>query len=198
MQISDFIGKAFDVPIRSNNAIGDIRSLWDTPQKQRLKGQILRATDGKTMPYTLLYYIPGLVTYCGIRGVPVLTGYMSGCYLFRYRSRGELRAAHVGTDSDNQEFNRHAKACWKAYVNRPHVTNVEGFDPLRDVSTDLMMKARAAGTSPQVIGVWEGNGAMRVGMVVTDKNQLGKLILVGLEYARLRPWASIQNDPKMM
>ena len=197
MEISDFIGKTIDVPIRSNNAVGDVRTLWHKPQNQRLKGQMLRATDGTTMPYTLLYYIPGLTTFCGIRGIPVLTGYMSGCYLFRYRRRGVLCAAHVGTDLDNAEWNRHAKETWKSYVDRPHITDVFGFDPLKDVSMALLQRAQSVGHTPQVIGIWEGNGAARIGVVASSRTQPGKMILVGIEHAPLRPWAAIRNDPKM-
>lgn len=82
MPLQDIVGKLIDDPIKSNNAVGDVRQLWDTAQQQSLTGQTATATDGTTMGYTLLYFIPGLTTWCALQGTPVLTGYMSGCYLF--------------------------------------------------------------------------------------------------------------------
>lgn len=115
--IYDFVGEVVDEPIKSNNAAGDIRLLWDKPQRQRLRNQTLRSASGnKTMTYTLLYYIPGLTTYCGLHGIPIITGYMTGCYLFRYRQNGELRVAHVGTDDLKQDWSDKAKAAWKSIV----------------------------------------------------------------------------------
>lgn len=195
MTIHDFVGEEIDEPVRSNNAVGDVRTLWHQVQKQRLKNQTLRSTSGKTMPYTLLYYIPGLTTYCGIRGIPIITGYMSGCYLFRYRSNGELRAAHVGTDDIKKDWSDHAKDAWKSLARRAHITDIWGFDPLKDVSMRLLMDAQRAGTTPQVVGIWEGNGSARIGVVANRPG--GKKILVGVEPAPLRTWAAIQNDPKM-
>lgn len=196
MTIYDFIGEEFNEPIQSNNSVGDLRTLWHKVQRQRLKNQILRSTSGKILPFTLLYYIPGLTTYCGIRGIPIITGYMSGCYLFRYRSNGELRAAHVGTHDTNKEWNDHAKDAWKSLTRQPHISDIWGFDPLKDVSMKLLMEAQRVG-NPQVVGIWEGNGAARIGVMANPVGKPGKKILVGIEAAPLRPWESIQNDPKM-
>lgn len=173
-----------------------MRSQWHKPQKQRLKNQLIRTEGGKTQTYTLLYFVPGLITYCGIRGIPVMTGFMSGCYLFRYRSRGELRAAHIGTHDTNEEWSNRAKSVWKSYVARNHITDVYGFDPLKDVSTKLLNAAVKIGT-PEVVGMWDGNGAARIGVMANPRGKFSKKVLVGVETARLRPWSSIQHDAKM-
>lgn len=197
MSLHAVVGKSINEPIRSNNAVGDVRLLWDNVQLQRLKGLQLTASDGTTLPYTLLYYIPGLTTYCGVRGRPVLTGYMSGCYLLRFKRHGEMRVAHIGTHDTLAEWSDKAKNAWKAYVARPHITEVFGFDPINDISDSLMSRAASTGSNPQIIGAWEGNGGARIGIVVNDPAQAGRRIIVGFENAPLRPWHEIQNDRKM-
>jgi len=196
MTIYDFVGEVIDEPIKSNNAVGDVRLLWDKAQVQRLKNLTLRSINGKTLPYTLLYFIPGLTTFCGIRGIPVITGYMSGCYLFRFRHHGELRAAHVGTHDTLTQWSDKAKDAWKSFARSPSVSDIVGFDPLKDVSMRLLAEGQKIG-NPQVAGIWDGNGGARIAVVATPKGHPGKKMLVGIESAPLRPWASIQHDPKM-
>jgi hypothetical protein len=126
----------------------------------------------------------------------VLTGYMSGCYLFRFRHNGELRAAHVGTHDTLKEWSDKAKAAWKALTVAPGVSEVFGFDPLKDVDIRLLQEGAKIG-NPQIIGIWEGNGSARIGVIATPPGHPGKKKLVGLQPAPLRPWLSIQQDPKM-
>lgn len=197
MNIYDFIGEVINEPIKSNSAISDVRTLWHRPQKQRLKNQVLRSDSGKTITYTLLYFVPGLTTFCGLRyGTPVITGYMSGCYLFRYRRHGELRAAHVGTHDNLKEWSDKAKDAWKSYASKDYITDIWGFDPLKDVSMKLLMEANKLG-SPQVAGIWDHNGSSRIAVLANSQKHLGKKILVGIEPAPLRSWSAIRNDPKM-
>jgi hypothetical protein len=195
--IHDFVGKKIVNPITSKN-VPNLRSLWHKVQIVRDKGLIMRtdptAPPLLSMPYTQLYYVPGLTTFCGIRGVPVLTGFMSGCYLFRYRSNGELRAAHVGTHDTNKEANDKAKAAWKALVAQPHITDVYGYDPARDISMRLIQESARYG-APNIFGMWEGNGGVRVGIIA--RHQDNTWTMVGIETVPLRPWASIQHDAKM-
>lgn len=194
MNIQDFVGQKVINPITSKN-VPDVRSLWDEARKVRDLHQTLWTADRrKSMMFTQLYYVPGLTTFCGIRGTPVLTGFMSGCYLFRYKDNGVLRAAHIGTHDTNKEANDKAKAAWKALVAQPHITDVFGYDPARDVSMLLIQQAAKFG-APNIFGMWEGNGAVRVGVIA--RHQDNSWTLVGVEPAPLRPWSSIQNDPKM-
>lgn len=194
MTIRDFIGKEFDSPIKSSTTRA-MHGNWHKPQAKRLRHQTLTATDGATLSYTLLYYIPGLATICNLVGEPVITGYMSGCFLFRYRSRGVLRAAHVGTDLEHPNLDRKVKATWNAYIARPHVTDVYGFDPTRDFSDDLYSKAvgeRAA----RFIGIFDTSGVSYIGLLAEAGNAVGKQVLLGIEPAPMRPWAAIMHSPK--
>lgn len=195
MNIYDFVGQEIQNPI-NNGSAPVTQAMYGSPQKLRALNQTLKTLDGKKqIAFTLLYYVAGLSTHCGIRGKPILTGFMSGCYLFRYRKHGELRAAHVGTDNTDLTLNAAAKAAWKTITTDPHVTDVFGYDPANDVSNNLLQEAGKLGGATQIVGLWEGNGAMRVGLVSSDRG--GKMRLVGFEPAPLRPWTAIQNDPKM-
>jgi len=198
MRLEDFIGETFDDPCRSIPIGGDIRDLWDKPQRLRERGKILRSASGKTMVYTQLAYVPGLTATCGVRGVPILTGYMSGCFLFRYTDAdGQMRVAHVGTDIDNPEAGDKAKAAWKTIANNPNVTNVMGFDPLKDVTWSLLTKAQSFGV-PQIVGYWDVHGIARVAVFATPPLDMSKRILVAVESALMKPWDVIKNDRKML
>jgi hypothetical protein len=194
MNVYDLVGDKIINPITSK-ASPDLRSLWDEPREVCDLNQTLWSADRrKNAVFSQLYYIPGLTTFCDIRGAPILTGFMSGCYLFRYRDRGALRAAHVGTHDTNKDWNDKAKAAWKGLAGRAEVTDIFGFDPARDVSIQLVQKAAKFG-APNIVGLWEGNGAARIGVIARGADN--SWTLVGFEHAPLRPWASIQNDPKM-
>jgi hypothetical protein len=196
MNIQDFIQEQIDNPITSKS-VPDLTKLWGQAQKIRDLGQTLKSADGrKTMTYTQLYYVPGLTTYCGIHGTPILTGYMSGCYLFRYRDNNAMQAAHVGTHDTNKEANDHAKDAWKNLVAQTHITDVFGYDPVRDVPQALIDEATKIGV-PNIFGMWEGNGAVRVGVIARHHRGDG-WTLIGVEPAPLRPWSSIRDDPKMV
>jgi hypothetical protein len=94
------------------------------------------------------------------------------------------------------EWNDNAKSAWKSLTQQPHIIDIWGFDPLKDVSMKLLMDAQKAGP-PEVVGIWDSNGSARIGVMANPPGKIGKKILVGIEPAPLRPWASIQNDSKM-
>ena len=193
MRIADFVKESFDPPIKSDPALKDVRNLWDRPHMARLKHQQLKA-GAKVLPYTLLYYQPGLVTHAGLRGETILTGNMSGCFLFRYRRQGQLRVAHVGTDLEHPELSKEAKKVWKDYVARPDITDVWGYDPAKQVSMRLLTEAMALGGGA-IIGIFDTNGNPMIGVLAEDK-VTHKVRLVGLDNAFLQPWAQIANDKK--
>jgi hypothetical protein len=149
------------------------------------------------MTYTQLAYVPGLTATCGLRGVPVLTGWMSGCFLFRYIDvDGQMRAAHVGTDIDNPEAGDKAKAAWKTIANNPNVRDVMGFDAARDVNWNLVQQAAKFGV-PQIAGYWDAHAISRVAVFATVPD-VRKRILVGVESALMQPWAVIRNDRRFL
>lgn len=72
------------------------------------------ADTGAPWNIEFLWWYPGENTTCRLQR-PVLTGPMSGCYLFRYVSGGP-RIVHIGTCEVAQESLR-TKQNWKIYVN---------------------------------------------------------------------------------
>lgn len=71
-----------------------------------------------------------------------------------------------------------------------------GYDPVRDVPRSLIDEAAQEGV-PGIFGIWERNGAMRVGVVSCPFKSDRTCTLVGVKAAPLRPWSSIRNDRKM-
>lgn len=81
--------------------------------------------------FTFLIYIPGTVTTTALTQ-DVMTGPMSGCYLFKYTRQG-ARIAHVGTESSpSTSASVAAKTAWKALIARNDVTAITGADPFRN------------------------------------------------------------------
>lgn len=196
MSLQSLVGKTFRNPIVKDPGTPQGSALWGTHDvfNKRARGQTLTATDGTTLRYDLLYYIEGLTTYCSLQGNPILTGMMTGCYLFRYRSRGELRVAHCGTDSNSAANTDRAKADWRRYAASTHLTDIMGCNPAADASASLLRAAN--GRASSIIGAWEANGAFRIGLL-TFGNDMSMATLAALEAAPLRPWSEIQNEPRM-
>lgn len=196
MSLQNLVGKTFPNPIVKDPGTPDGSALWGRHDvfNRRARGQTLRATDGTTLTYDLLYYIEGLTTYCALHGNAILTGMMTGCYLFRFRSRGEWRVAHCGTDGNSAANTARAKADWKRYAASAHVTDIMGCNPASDISAGLLQAA--AGRPAGIIGAWEANGAFRIGLF-TFGTDMSMATLAGLEPAPLRPWSEIQNEPRM-
>jgi len=81
---------------------------------------------GASWNFTFLNYCPGDVTVAPV-GAGVLTGPLSGCYVFRYTEGGVSKVAHVGT-ADTQADARSIKAKndWMQFTALPGVTNIVG------------------------------------------------------------------------
>jgi hypothetical protein len=78
--------------------------------------------------FNFLIYVPGIVTTTAL-GTDVMTGPMSGCYLFKYSLHG-VRMAHVGTESSPQTpASQEAKTAWKALAARREVSGITGASP---------------------------------------------------------------------
>jgi hypothetical protein len=78
--------------------------------------------------FTFLIYLPGVVTTT-VLTQDVMTGPMSGCYLFKYAYQG-ARMAHVGTESSpGTTASKAAKTAWKALAARNDVSDITGASP---------------------------------------------------------------------
>lgn len=97
------------------------------------------AANGETLDFDWLWYMPGQITHSqSLRDV--MTGPMSGCYLFRYivTEQKVSMVNHVGTDSRPEHRNTKAvKALWRAYNDTGTISAVKGFNPLAGVRAEM-------------------------------------------------------------
>lgn len=168
----------------------------DTMQHVRFTNRARTVGTAGLWRFTRLPYYPGLVTWCGIHDVPVLTGWMSGCYLFRYVKNGRMHAAHVGTHESDDEKSNNAKRVWKTFADRVDVTDIYGVSPLDVVPDSLIQSAYRSATTLKVAGLWEPNGMMRVLIFGSQRGDMQSLELLGVETPALKTWAAVRNTSK--
>jgi len=149
--------------------------------------------------FTFLRYVGGAVTTASLRA-PVLTGPMSGCYLFRYQ-RTVPMVAHVGTaNSGDSEATVGVKRAWRAFAALPNVTQVEGGDPFECFSFEEL---RAATPNPSCLAVVCGyftpaGQAYAILLSPVPKSVPPLLKVAQVKPMTLRPWASLSALPKFM
>jgi hypothetical protein len=146
---------------------------------------------------SFLEYHPGEVTTVRLQR-PVLTGPMSGCYLFSYVVGGP-RIAHVGTHDlgPDAPFSVRAKTNWKAYIAQQGATSIVGATPADFYSPGERATSQIGkmGGVPQVYGLFEVGGnsyavlLAPIGSDVTVMPNMWKF--VALKQMTLQPWSSI-------
>jgi hypothetical protein len=119
---------------------------------------------GTAWQFTFLKYCAGEVTVCALAG-GVLTGPMSGCYLFRYTgASGKPSVAHVGTDNTPDDPGTiRAKEIWNTVVAaKGH--NAVGDAPTKTISKDDIFKIAKENNNnmPILCGYFEGQNAWAV------------------------------------
>jgi len=147
---------------------------------------------------SFLEYVPGEVTTVRLQR-PVLTGPMSGCYLFRYTVGGP-RIAHVGTHDlgPDSPLSVQAKNNWRAYVTQKNATDVLGVSPA-DFYSPGERGAKQVGRMggvPEIYGLFEPGGtsyALLMAPMGTDTSPtIRKLYLVqGIKQMNLLQWSAI-------
>jgi len=146
-----------------------------------------------------LDYHPGMVTAVQLSQCPVLTGPMSGCFLFRYKEQdGSTWFAHVGT-GESTEVSLQAKRKWKLYA-RSLGTDTCGQSPLHffDDPT-LESAAKLAGGAPQIYGLFEAapKGKFYAVLLARIKSGVeghGYVKVCALRESYLQPWDTIQKS----
>lgn len=159
--------------------------------------------------FRFLWYVPGHVTDCGLTD-PVLTGPMTGCYLFRFTQAGQTRVAHVGTNlTPTDAKSLEAKAYWAKFLMGGGASNVVGANPVATITTNDMVQGTLAAVglglelsgSASVCGYFAGGSAYAMLFVPIKQPQAGAGGMSRLLYVAdckpmpLRPWSAIQNDP---
>ncbi len=146
---------------------------------------------------SFLEYLPGEVTTVRLQR-PVLTGPMSGCYLFRYVVGGP-RIAHVGTHDLGADapLSLRAKANWRAYIAQSNALQVMGATPADFYSAHERANAQVGklGGVPQVYGLFDPGGesyAVLLAPVGSDlTTQKDLMIFIAIKTMHLQPWSAI-------
>ena len=210
----DLVGRYVEYKIHMGGAVGGAT----TDHGQVMTTQTIPAVvnvynaglvrTGPPWTFTYLKYVPGAVTVATLGGA-VMTGPLSGCYIFRYTQNGQ-KVAHVGTaNSPTDAGTIAAKTAWRALVATPNVNNVTGSSPANCISFRDASNARIKAGRPQdaanpiIVGYY--TGAASYAMLVTPVPQFNlpvafkgrHLLRVGaVKQMIMEPWDTIRVGPK--
>ena len=212
----DLVGRYIEYTIHMGGAVGgtandhgQVMTTQTTPAMVNVYNSGLVRT-GPPWTFTYLKYVPGAVTVAALGG-GVMTGPLSGCYIFRYAHNGQ-KVAHVGTAHNPTDAGTvAAKTAWRALVATPNVNNVTGSSPASCVSVDDARHARIKAGRPQdagmpiVVGYY--TGVASYAMLVTPVPQFNlpnafngrHLLRVGaVKQMVMEPWNTIRVGPKFV
>lgn len=179
----DLVGKFIDYRVDQGIAI-PLRKLAGMVVRDVLTGRVAEASAavyeyfpgrpglGSTPPvparwvntnmdwsFVFLQYVAGAVTVAS-RQKSVLTGPMSGCFLFKYRDGGPEKIAHVGTaNAPDSEETKTAKQSWQSVARQRQVSEMAGASPYNVFQFDEISGAvLATGYIPMVAGYFDSAG----------------------------------------
>ncbi len=152
--------------------------------------------------YRNLLYNPGDTTVCPHVANGILTGWMSGCFVFKFTIAGTLHIAHVGTDDQDAAKNRSAKLAWYDLVdNTIDAGSIYGIDPSE------AMRSKLPGFSKTVMPMtacwitWRGDVRTivigRPHKPSTDAQLAGWYKIVDYRHQSWKSWNDLQNAPKL-
>lgn len=154
--------------------------------------------------FSFLKYVPGVVTVAS-RQKPVLTGPMSGCFLFKYANGGPEMVAHVGTaNADDSVDTVAAKNSWRNFAALPHVANIGGASPYGVFQFHEIASAMLApGHIPMIAGYFDrtGPGAGAYSIILSPvpgsmKPPMTPMLKVSaVRTMPLQSWNTIRNLP---
>ena len=143
--------------------------------------------------FSFLKYWEGAVTTGPLAG-PMMTGPLSGCYVFKYNHAGS-QMAHVGTGATTQSSTK-AKQAWLTFAGRGDVSNIVGGSAADYFSTGERGAGMIEGRIPEVVCYIAGAQVYSIMMVELPKSQnpsrfsLTKVLAV--KSMTLQPWSSIK------
>jgi hypothetical protein len=159
---------------------------------------------GAPWVFYYLKYVPGAVTVAPLQGRPVMTGPLSGCYIFRYTQNGS-KLAHVGTaHTPTDAGTLAAKTAWGGVMADRAVNNVTGSSPFHCFTTvDFGNAMIKGGQAPIIVGYYTdaASYAMLLSKVPTANLPLaynGRALLrvSSVKQMTLQSWATIRRGPK--
>ena len=158
---------------------------------------------GAPWVFYYLKYVPGAVTVAPLQGRPVMTGPLSGCYIFRYTQNGS-KLAHVGTShTPTDPGTLAAKTAWGGVMADRAVNNVTGSSPFHCFTALDFQNAVISGLPPIIVAYYTdaASYAMLLSKVPTATLPLsyrGRALLrvSSVKQMTLQPWAAIRRGPK--
>lgn len=152
--------------------------------------------------FAFLQYVAGAVTVAS-RQKSVLTGPMSGCFLFKYADGGPEKVAHVGTANEPEsEATKLAKDSWRFVASLRRVSQIAGASPYKVFDFDEIAAAvLATGYIPMVAGYFDRTGpaySMLLSPVPPAMNPpvTPMLKVSALKTMSLTSWNTIRNLPQ--
>jgi hypothetical protein len=150
---------------------------------------------------SFLDYFPGKVTAVQLSQYPVLTGPMSGCYLFRYQDQGSTWCSHVGT-GETEEVTTQGKRNWKLYAQSQMATDIWGQSPYRFFDDTALGAAAdiAEGRRPHIFGLFQPNQTGKEGFyavllapIKSGAPQHGYVKVCAVKGSYLQSWDVIEK-----
>ncbi|MEL6586140.1 MAG: hypothetical protein AAFY65_14200 [Pseudomonadota bacterium] len=201
MAFSKLQGRHFRNPLLSTSTLAststdELRLSADTGQflASNWKLPFRRKSLEETFTYSMLHFIEGIVTFCRLGDGPVITGPMSGCYLFAFRQGVHRLVAHVGSSDNDLAKSAAAKRVWAAHAARDDVTEVLGFNPARDIGAKTLTGFQKSGLAVDLVGFWDPDGTAYLGALALGKLKDDPVTLVHVQKAKPRPWDVIKAE----
>ena len=199
----DLVGKYLNFKIDSGGSAGTHVTLVDgvLPNKVTRHSVVVYDTVPAAGPppritnppwvFSFLKYWEGAVT-TGPLGTPMMTGPLTGCYVFKYNRNG-LHMAHVGTGATTESSTR-AKQAWVNFAARPDVSGAMGGS-----ASDYFEGERGAGVirgiMPEVVCYIAAGQAYAIMMVrLPESHNPSRFYLMkvlAVKRMTLQPWSSI-------
>jgi hypothetical protein len=158
----------------------------------------------KDWSFTFLQYVAGAVTVAPLLK-PVLTGPMSGCFLFKYSDPGP-NVAHVGTaNAADSVATKLAKASWQGVTSRRPPPVAAGASPYAVFQFDEITAAvLGPGCIPMVAGYFDPTHGQAYSMLLSPvPRTMSPPVTPMLKVSALRTmsllsWQTIRNLPQWL
>lgn len=161
--------------------------------------------SGAPWVFYYLKYVPGAVTVAPLQGRPVMTGPLSGCYIFRY-TQNTPKLAHVGTAHNALDAaTLSAKTAWGGVMADRAVNSVTGSSPFHvwtgnDFQNAMIVKG---GEPPITVGYYTDTGSYAMLLSKVPNTHLptafkGRAMLrvSSVKQMTMQTWDAIKRGPK--
>lgn len=201
-----FVGKLIDCVLSSGRtdvnpetaSKNGILEGYHAPLNLTVKGPVPHS-PATAWNMTFLEYIEGGITVGPATGA-IMTGPMSGCWLFLATLGNKRILAHLGTDHSPQSTaSKRVKATWKQMMDSEgQQANALGCDPFNQMGgqqkfTDLIIRNGGDLFKSRVYTYFENNSAWSI---IATKQGPSSMLIEEAKPMQLMPWAQAKYTPK--